>query len=94
VWQLVEPPGTVLGLLADAQFGSAEGELRPYDALLLYTDGLVEVRGRDLVVGIDKLLGAAEKLIPRGFDGGAARLMQDVVPSPADDCALVLLWRT
>jgi Stage II sporulation protein E (SpoIIE) len=93
-WEVVEPPGTVLGLLADAEFGSVEGEIRPYDALLLYTDGLVEVPGRDLAVGIDKLLGAAEKLIPRGFDGGALRLMQDAAPAASDDRALVLLWRT
>ena len=63
-WEVVEPQGTVLGLLRDAEFGSVEGEIRPYDALLLYTDGLVEVPGRDLAVGIDKLLGAAEQLIP------------------------------
>ncbi len=94
VWQVVEPKGTVLGLLRDAEFGSVEGELRPYDALLIYTDGVIEVRGRDLVVGIDRLLGAAERLIPRGFDGGAQRLLDDVAPAAPDDRALVLLWRT
>jgi Stage II sporulation protein E (SpoIIE) len=93
-WEVVEPPGTVLGLLGDAEFGSVDGELRPYDALLMYTDGLVEVPGRDLAVGIDKLLGAAERLIPRGFDGGALRLLQDVAPTASDDRALVLLWRS
>ncbi|HVY10263.1 MAG TPA: PP2C family protein-serine/threonine phosphatase [Mycobacteriales bacterium] len=94
VWQVVEPPGTVLGLLSDAEFGSVEGQLGPYDALLLYTDGLVEVPGRDLAVGIDRLLGAAERLIPRGFDGGARRLLEDASPDASDDRALVLLWRT
>jgi hypothetical protein len=93
-WEVVEPQGTVLGLLPDAEFGAFEGELRPYDALLLYTDGLVEVRGRDLSVGIDKLVGAAERLIPRGFDGGARRLMDDAAPTSSDDRALVLLWRS
>jgi hypothetical protein len=92
-WEVVEPPGTVLGLLPDAEFGAVEGELRPYDALLLYTDGVVEVPGRDLAVGIDRLLGAAERLIPRGFDGGALRLLQDTAPPATDDRALVLLWR-
>jgi hypothetical protein len=52
------------------------------------------VRGRDLAVGIDRLLGAAERLIPRGFDGGAQRLIDDVSPAAIDDRALVLLWRT
>ena len=94
VWQVVEPHGTVRGLLPDAEMGSIEGELRPYDALLIYTDGVVEVRGRDLAVGIDRLLGAAERLIPRGFAGGAQRLLDDVAPTASDDRALVLLWRT
>jgi Stage II sporulation protein E (SpoIIE) len=93
VWQVVEPPGTVLGLLPDAEFGSVEGQLGPYDALLLYTDGLVEVPGRDLAVGIDRLLGAAERLIARGFDGGARRLLDEAAPNASDDRAIVLIWR-
>jgi serine phosphatase RsbU (regulator of sigma subunit) len=94
VWQVVEPKGMVLGLLPDAEFGWVEGELRRYDALLLYTDGLVEVPGRDLELGIDRLLGAAERLIPRGFDGGAQRLLEYAAPAATDDRALVLLWRS
>jgi serine phosphatase RsbU (regulator of sigma subunit) len=93
-WDLVQPPGTVLGLVENGEFGAVEGELRSYDALLLYTDGVVEVPGRDLSLGIDKLLGAAERLISRGFDGGAQRLLQDVAPTASDDRAIVLLWRT
>ncbi|HWB67602.1 MAG TPA: PP2C family protein-serine/threonine phosphatase [Mycobacteriales bacterium] len=93
-WELIEPDGVVLGVEPDARFGVAEGELRPYDALLLYTDGLVETPGRDLALGIDRLLGAAERLIPRGFDGGAKRLFDDVSPEGRDDRALLLLWRT
>lgn len=92
-WQVVEPAGMALGILKDAEFGWVEGDLRPYDALLLYTDGLVEVPGRDLELGIDRLLGAAERLIPRGFDGGAQRLLEDAAPAATDDRALVLLWR-
>jgi hypothetical protein len=93
-WQVLEPPGTVLGLLADGEFGAVDGELGPYDALLLYTDGLVEVPGRDLAMGIDRLVGAAERLIPRGFDGGARRLLDEASPDASDDRALVLIWRT
>ncbi|MBV9486189.1 MAG: serine/threonine-protein phosphatase [Frankiaceae bacterium] len=93
-WEVVEAEGTVLGLLAGEQFGAVEGELGPYDALLLYTDGLVEVPGRDLALGIDKLLGSAEHLISRGFEGGALRLLNDVAPEATDDRAILLLWRS
>ncbi|HET7531287.1 MAG TPA: PP2C family protein-serine/threonine phosphatase [Mycobacteriales bacterium] len=93
-WQPIELDGMVLGLVPDARPGVAEGHLQQHDALLLYTDGLVEVPGRDLAVGTDRLLGAAENLIPRGFDGGAAMLIDRVAPAATDDRAVVLLWRT
>jgi serine phosphatase RsbU (regulator of sigma subunit) len=92
-WQLVELEGTVLGLVPQATFGVAEGQLARYDALLLYTDGLIEVPGRDLSVGIDRLLGAAERLVPRGFAGGAKVILDEVAPVASDDRAVVLLWR-
>jgi serine phosphatase RsbU (regulator of sigma subunit) len=92
-WQLVELDGTLLGLLPDATFGVAEGTFAPYDALLLYTDGLIEAPGRDLSVGIDRLLGAAERLVPRGFAGGAQIIVDEVAPIATDDRAVVLLWR-
>ena len=93
-WQIVELDGDLLGVLPDAQFGYAEGQLMPYDALLLYTDGLIEVPGRELSLGIDRLLGAAESLIPRGFDAGAQAILESVAPTGNDDRAVVLLWRT
>ena len=93
-WNTVDIDGLVLGLAADAQFGVTEGQLLPHDALLLYTDGLVEVPGRDLSVGIDRLLGAAEAMIPRGFSRGAQLIVDTVAPQAPDDRAVVLLWRS
>jgi len=92
-WSLINQEGIVLGLQPDVQFGVAEGHLARYDALLLYTDGLVEVPGRDLALGIDRMLGAAEGLIPRGFEGGAELIVDTVAPEATDDRAAVLLWR-
>jgi hypothetical protein len=92
-WELVEPMGTVLGVVGGAPFGSVDGCLGPHDALLLYTDGVVEVPGRDLSVGIDRLLGAADRLIPRGMVGGAKQVLADVAPPATDDRAVVLVWR-
>jgi serine phosphatase RsbU (regulator of sigma subunit) len=93
-WGLLEPEGPALGLLGEATYTTVAGELRPGDALLLYTDGLVEVPGRDLDRGIDKLLGEAEGLVTRGFSGGGRVLVQQVAERSFDDRGLVLLWRT
>jgi len=66
------------------------------DALMLYTDGLVEAPGRDIDAGTDRLLGEAERMLTTGFSKGAPALvtaMQQQIGG-SDDRALVLLWRT
>jgi serine phosphatase RsbU (regulator of sigma subunit) len=93
-WSLLDTAGPALGLMPNASYGADRGVLRRGDALLLYTDGLVEVPGRDLTVGIDKLLGAAEHLIARGFEGGAELLVNQVAADSSDDRGLILIWRT
>ena len=92
-WSLLETTGPALGLMPQSSYDAARGFLRPGDALILYTDGLVEVPGRDLTVGIDKLLGAAEHLVARGFGGGAELLVDQVASDGSDDRGLVLIWR-
>ena len=98
-WRVTQARGIVLGVvpdLASVPTSSEEGVLRRGDALMLYTDGLVEAPGRDIDAGIDKLLGEAEHLVKSGFRTGAGDLvttMQRDIGS-ADDCALVLIWRS
>ena len=92
-WTLLETAGPALGLVPEASYDADTGVLRPGDALLLYTDGLVELPGRDLSVGIDKLLGAAEHLVTGGFLGGAELIVDRVAAGSSDDRGLVLLWR-
>jgi hypothetical protein len=72
------------------------GALRPGDALMLYTDGLVEVPGEDIDTGIDRLLGEADHFIAGGFGTGARQLMATMQAGHAasDDCALALIWRS
>jgi hypothetical protein len=86
--------GPLLGVVEGAQFPSVAGRLNRGDALLLYTDGLVEVPGRDVQLGIDRLLGQAERVMTRGFHGGAAAIMDAAPGGNSDDRALVLIWRT
>src|SRR6202044_3802629 len=95
-WRLTAARGIVLGVVTDLRIQPERGQLRPGDALMLYTDGLVEVPGRDIDAGIDRLLGEADHLIAGGFAPGAARLVQTMQAGRAssDDCALVLIWRS
>jgi serine phosphatase RsbU (regulator of sigma subunit) len=91
-WSVIETEGPVLGLIEDAEFPCIEGVIRSGDALLLYTDGMVETRRRDIGLGIDRLLGQAERLLRGNFDGGATRLV-DSLGSQNDDRALLVVHR-
>ena len=63
---------------------------------MLYTDGLVEVPGRDIDVGIDRLLGDADRLVTadseRARPGWCRRCR--AAGASSDDCALALIWRS
>ena len=91
-WEVVESEGPVLGLIGDVTYEAQSGQMLPGDALLLYTDGMVETRTRDISLGIDKMLGQAEHLLRGGLEGGAERLI-NALGSRNDDRALLLLHR-
>lgn len=92
-WTLADAQGPALGFLPEVAYLPTTGWLERGDALLLYTDGLVEIPGRDLALGIDKLVGAASTLVVHGFTGGANRLIDAVAPGGTDDRAVLLIWR-
>ncbi|MEV0588504.1 PP2C family protein-serine/threonine phosphatase [Nonomuraea sp. NPDC050310] len=92
-WQIASAKGVVLGVVPDLHCEPDSGVLRKGDALLLYTDGLIEQPGRDIDAGLDKLLGEAERLLPSGFRDGARPLVNAMSSGHNDDCALVLIWR-
>jgi len=93
LWQVLDAEnGPLLGVMEGAAFPSSYGELRRGDALLLYTDGVIETRTRDLTVGIDRMLGAAQRMVSRGFTGGASRICAAALAGETDDRAVVLIW--
>jgi Stage II sporulation protein E (SpoIIE) len=95
-WRLSGARGTVLGVVSDLRSKPESGNVRRGDALMLYTDGLIEMPGRDIDVGIDRLLGEADVMVTAGFEAGAATLVQRMQGGrrSSDDCALAVIWRT
>ena len=94
VWELLtDRGGPLLGVLDEPEFPHHTGHLQSGDALLLYTDGLVETGGRDIAFGIDRLVGAAERAAPHGFRGAAGRILEGARAGDGDDRALVVVWR-
>jgi hypothetical protein len=91
-WSVLRTDGPILGLLEDATFTTATGRLGWGDALLLYTDGMVEEPRRDIDLGIDQMLGQAESLMRGTYEGAAARLTE-ALGSSDDDRALVMVHR-
>src|SRR3954452_18334813 len=91
-WAPLESEGPMLGLIEEADFQRAEGVLRSGDALILYTDGMVETRHSDIGIGIDRLIGQAERRLRSKFEGGAKTLVEST-GSRGDDRALLLIWR-
>ncbi|MFI0421683.1 PP2C family protein-serine/threonine phosphatase [Spongiactinospora sp. 9N601] len=92
-WKVASAKGVVLGVVPDLHCEADSGVLRKGDALLLYTDGLIEQPGRDIDAGLDRLLGEAERLLASGYREGARTLVNAMSSGHNDDCALVLIWR-
>ncbi len=91
-WTVVSSDGPVLGLIPDADFECVSGRLSAGDALLLFTDGLVETSKRDIALGIDKLAGLGAGMQQRGFEGAAERAVS-TIDHTDDDRALIVVHR-
>jgi PAS domain S-box-containing protein len=83
--------GIALGA-GKAPFEQFEVELNDGDALVLYTDGLVETRGSDIDDGIATLATAVSPL-PDSLDEACARALSVRTPDAQDDDVAVLVVR-
>ena len=92
-WAALSSEGPILGVVEEATFTGESGVLLPNDALLLYTDGMVERPRRDIDLGIDRMLGEAEQALRRGVEGSAQRLVE-TLGSTSDDRAVLVLTRS
>ena len=66
---------------SSAEYPRETGTIRRGDALVLYSDGVIEARDKALVDGIDRMLGRAESFVRKGFEGLAQRLCDQAPPA-------------
>jgi len=94
-WRTSQAAGTVLGVLPALTGVLDRDVLQPGEALVLYTDGVVEDRARGLDAGTRRLMDGVEALAgERPAGAGLARMLIDQVPGRADDDrTLVLIQR-
>jgi hypothetical protein len=87
---LDQPRGVLLGAACDQPYELARTELRGGDLLLMFTDGLIERRTRDIDDGLDLVLAAAARLCCEDLDAGLDGLLADIGgPNPEDDACLL-----
>lgn len=92
-WTVDNARGMALGVIPEADFTPSRGRLHPGEALMFYTDGVIETADRDLDDGIDWLRHEALKAIDaRGFTGLPKRVLKKV-PRGDDDRAMLVLER-
>ncbi|WP_079102210.1 SpoIIE family protein phosphatase [Streptomyces sp. TP-A0356] len=84
------PTGPPLGL-GGMPFQTEEVELAEGTQLVLYTDGLIEDRRRDLDVGMELLRDALAGHPDRGPEDSCRAVLEDLLPErPKDDVALLI----
>jgi hypothetical protein len=83
--------GPLLGVVSGVSFPRQSGRLDRGDALLFYSDGVIESRGRDLTDGIDRMLGVAAMSVLG--EGDVARDVCESARSGEDDDRAALAVR-
>ena len=90
-WDVDGARGLALGISPSPEFHRTTGTLAVGDALLFYTDGVVESRSRGVADGIEWLRDRARDVVRDGFDRLPERIMAEV--DPGDDRAILVLGR-
>ena len=92
VWDIDGARGMALGIQARPEFVVTRGRLASGDALMFYTDGVVESHSQDFTAGIEWLRETAQSVVVTGFDLAAKRILGRVKAAD-DDRALLILKR-
>jgi hypothetical protein len=92
VWEVDGARGTALGIMKRPDFHQTTGRLEAGDALMFYTDGVVESRTQDFTAGIEWLRTEAAAIVMAGFDQAPRRILK-LVSSGDDDRAVLIISR-
>ncbi len=92
VWQVDNARGTALGVDEAPEVVASSGTLAPGEALLFYTDGVVESRSAGIDEGIAWLRSVARAAVLDRWEGAAARVV-DQVDRGDDDRAVLIVRR-
>lgn len=89
-WRIDPAHGTALGIVPRPELHMSSGTLLPGEALMLYTDGVVESRSNHLDDGVAWLQRAAADAVASGFAGAADRIIEQVTLGDDDRAVLIL----
>jgi hypothetical protein len=93
IWEIDGARGMALGIMKRPDFHQTIGRLEVGDALMFYTDGVVESRTQDFTTGIEWLRTEATGIVATGFDEAPRRILK-LVSSGDDDRAVLILTRS
>ena len=89
-WEIDGARGMALGIQDRPDFRRAAGTLNAGDALMFYTDGVVESHSQDFTTGIEWLRTTAKVIVGAGFDGAPRRILNRVADGDDDRAVLIL----
>ena len=89
-WVIDNARGTALGVLPEPELHTSSGRLFHGEALLFYTDGVVESRGHHIDAGIAWLQRTALEAVGIGIGGAAHRIIGEVESGDAARAVLIL----
>lgn len=92
-WDVDTARGMALGIAKDPEFQPSKGTIEPGEALMLYTDGVVESRDRDVDEGVEHIRGVAAAAVRDSFVGAAQRIVASIEDDD-DDRAVLILYRS
>ena len=83
----------LLGVVPELERQEESLVLEPSLTVLMYTDGLVERRGEDIDLGIDRLLAAAARAADQPLEKLVDSVLADLCPEAPDDDVVLLALR-